>query len=397
MLRDLGPVETPAPQAYDVACPNGHRLQGLRNEGYQALRCPTCGEGIFVLPRSPLPDANLAGSNGRPEQLGRRPVEEDAGPIPLVDPPQGRTLADDEDEANIEWVDEAEPAEEIEVPYEEELAARRALKEREKRKVEEEDEEEEEEFEAEEGSERQSWGVWARRKRPALVLTAVLILVAATLGLSIRRARLKEYPRWVERGRTEGIEALDRGEFDKARMILSRAREGVDSLGGEIEGADAIRQAAAEADLIANLVPKTLEDILDEAARYPDADDWPGHFRSMYKGRSIVVDSTVRREGRAGGLADKPADLDYRVLSRGPGGPRVARISLQGVVLFENLNLRAGDRVVFGARLESLSPEGDGSGWVFTLEPNSAGVMTHLKALSALGFTDSEDRATGGR
>ena len=38
-------------QTYSVACPEGHRLTGIRTEGYQALRCPTCGEGIFVLPK----------------------------------------------------------------------------------------------------------------------------------------------------------------------------------------------------------------------------------------------------------------------------------------------------------------------------------------------------------
>ena len=396
MLRDLGPSEPPAPQGYDIACPRGHRLQGLRNEGYQALRCPTCGEGIFVLPRSPLPDPKASEANGRSESLHRRKSEEDAGPIPLVDPPQAKSLA--EDEAVVEWVDEepesGEAPNDIEVPFEEELAARRARKEREAKAIEEEEafeEEPEEEFV------RPTEGRWARRDRPALVATTVVILVVATVGLSIRRGMLREYPRWVERGRTEGIEVLDRGDFDKARMILSRAREGVDALGGEIEGADAIRQASAEANLIVDLVPKTLEEILDEAATYPNLDDWPAHFKRTYQGRSIIIDSTVRLPGRSGGGTDKPPDLDYRVLTRGPGGPRVARISLEGVSLFKLLEFKEGDRVVFGARLAGLSPENEGSGWVVALEPKSAVLMLHPKALSSLGFPDSQSPSTEGR
>ena len=398
MLRDLGPVEPPAPQSYDIACPKGHRLRGYRNEGYQAIRCPTCGEGIFVLPRSPLPDPKATTPNGRSPSTNRRENEEDTGPIPLVDPPRGRRI-EEENEAEIEWVDsETEPTErgqDVEISIEEELAARRDRKQKSGSVIEKEVEEEEE---PEEEFNRPSRSDWTRGKRPALAVAAVLILVAATVGLSIRRGRLREYPRWVERGRTEGIEALDRGEFDKARTILTRAREGVNALGSEIQGADTILQAAAEADLIADLVPKTLEEILDEAATYPNLDDWPAHFRQMYKGRAIIIDSTVRRAGNPKDLAESiPLELDYLVLTKGPGSPRAARISVKGVVLFQYLDLKAGDRIVFGARLASLSTENEGSGWVVELEPKSAGLMTHPKALSALGFPNPEDPTMEGR
>src|SRR5207253_3557871 len=56
MWRGWSPPEQAKPQYYSVACPEGHLLRGMRTEGYQALRCPECGQGIFVLPRSPLPD-----------------------------------------------------------------------------------------------------------------------------------------------------------------------------------------------------------------------------------------------------------------------------------------------------------------------------------------------------
>lgn len=398
MIRNLGPVEPPAPQPFDVACPEGHRLQGFRNEGYQALRCPVCGEGIFVLPRSPLPDPKISTRASDAKTSARRESEdEDAGPIPLVDPPSA-PLASEEEEAEIEWVDSEgranEPDQEVEIPFEEELAARRKSRPKAEEAVEEDSEEDETASWDEPASFNHGW---VRRNRPVLAVTAVLILVAATLGLSLRRERLKEYPRWVERGRTEGIAALEQGEFDKARTILDRARDAADALRGEIEGADAVRQAADEADLIADLVPKTLEEILYEAATFPDLDEWPDHFRRRYQGRSILIDSTVRLVGRSQDRRDAGApELDYLVLARGPGRPRSATISLKGVVLFQNLDLKTGDRAVFGARLAGFRLRSDGSGWTVELEPKTAVLMTHPKALAALGFYDPDPLAAGG-
>ncbi|HKI18999.1 MAG TPA: hypothetical protein VKA15_14020, partial [Isosphaeraceae bacterium] len=69
-------------QYFNVVCAAGHRVRGERTEGYQALRCPACGDGVFVLPRSPLPEpvaparpqsAKAAGTGGGWPQEG--PVE----------------------------------------------------------------------------------------------------------------------------------------------------------------------------------------------------------------------------------------------------------------------------------------------------------------------------------
>src|SRR4051812_9629840 len=65
LLQGLTTSPPPTVQYYDVVCPEGHRLRGQRTAGYQALRCPTCGEGIFVLPRSPLPEPPLPSSDRR--------------------------------------------------------------------------------------------------------------------------------------------------------------------------------------------------------------------------------------------------------------------------------------------------------------------------------------------
>ncbi len=101
MMRGQAASEPPRPQYYSVACVEGHIVRGQRTDGYQAIRCPSCGEGIFVLPRSPLPQPvapSTHRSRPRPVKVAT-PVEEE--PIALADaPPQ-----EEEAIAEIEWVD----------------------------------------------------------------------------------------------------------------------------------------------------------------------------------------------------------------------------------------------------------------------------------------------------
>ena len=78
LIKGLGTLPEPTVQYYNVVCPLGHRVRGQRTEGYQALRCPACGEGVFVLPMSPLPEpvapprATPKRERAAPSQRGRR-------------------------------------------------------------------------------------------------------------------------------------------------------------------------------------------------------------------------------------------------------------------------------------------------------------------------------------
>src|SRR6516164_8534156 len=83
-LQDLATEPPGRVQYFNVRCASGHRVRGERTEGYQALRCPACGEGIFVLPRSPLPEPVApARSSGRKVAAGGWV---DEGPVELTDP-----------------------------------------------------------------------------------------------------------------------------------------------------------------------------------------------------------------------------------------------------------------------------------------------------------------------
>ena len=65
------------------------------------------------------------------------------------------------------------------------------------------------------------------------LLVIVPFLVIATVAWRYRQQLRQGYPAIVEKGRTEGITALEEGDFDKANQLLSAARSAVDGLGGQ--------------------------------------------------------------------------------------------------------------------------------------------------------------------
>src|SRR5262249_21995503 len=149
------------------------------------------------------------------------------------------------------------------------------------------------------------------------------------------------------------LAALDEGRFDTAQQLLSEARRAVDSLGDAYEGASAIRQGAREAEVITQLVPASLEELLDEAAR-TDPQEWAERFRKLYLGRTIIPEAQITAvpdsQGRGG------YDLDYRIIPPGEGarGRSPGRIDTTGFKLFEDTKPRVGNFVLFGARLASF-------------------------------------------
>ena len=85
-FQDLGSEPVSRVQYFNVLCASGHRVRGERTEGYQALRCPSCGDGVFVLPRSPLPEpvAPERPMRPKPARMDERWVDE--GPVELSEP-----------------------------------------------------------------------------------------------------------------------------------------------------------------------------------------------------------------------------------------------------------------------------------------------------------------------
>ncbi len=421
MLKGLGPQEPPKPQYYRVACPEGHWLQGQRTDGYQALRCPTCGGGIFVLPRSPLPEPRSPAAKARSTRpRTAAPAFAEEGPIALSDPP---VQSERDDGPEIEWEEPARgdspPIAEVEIPEPEPEsepksrpepalqppprpapprprplpaapapAARKAARVVEVARTREQGEPEGSAAVVAEGG---SFWEGVKRRRHMILAVAVATLVVSALGWNVRRQRLQTLPKVVEIGRTRGLDALDAGDFDEAKLLLTRAARAVDALGGKIEKGDEIRQGAFEAEIYADLVPERLEAILDEARAAP-VDGWSEIFRSKYRGRTVVLDihvTALPKEGRG-------YEVDYKVLSPG-ANPIVAHFDLAGFGLFERSKLKVKDRVIFGAKLESIDRDPDfNKGWRIVLQPASGVLLTRDAALAALGLSVSDAQDAGG-
>jgi hypothetical protein len=227
------------------------------------------------------------------------------------------------------------------------------------------------------------------------IFWVVPVLVVATVGFRSWRQKRQEYPLIAEKGRIEGIPALDEGKFDKAYQLLSAAKSAVDSLGGDVEDAEEIRNAADEAAIFINLASRTLEEMLDEAG-HTDPDVWATRFDNLYKNRSIIIDSWIATAPEPGKGA---YDMQYRVFPLGGASQfsdsrnvvtpeRMGFIDLTDFQLLESMSPRPGvdDRITFGARLASFQYDSTRELWVIRLESRSGAWIRHNKALEALGW-----------
>ena len=211
------------------------------------------------------------------------------------------------------------------------------------------------------------------------------------------RYRREGLPRVIERGRVEGLPALDEGDFDRANQLLSAARGAVDELGGAVEDAEMIRQAAKEAAVFNDRCPETLENLLVEAGRM-DKDAWADKFATLYKGRYYIFDTTVVSTPEEGGTG--AYEIGYLVLppgeaSRFGDGPmalpdKYSPIDLAGFDLFELARPPQDTHVTFGARLQSMAYDDEKGHWVVRLEPKSGVFIEHTRALRIIGLPTTE-------
>ncbi len=449
-FKVLGTEPQAKPQQFNVRCISGHRVRGERTEGYQALRCPACGEGVFVLPRSPLPIPSAPQRSTAPRAARALDRLVDEGPVELTDPARVSVeIGGDEDvaaDADIIWDDPPPqpvpqvarkkprapaPAVDLGVagppgaapkesgqaaprsPGQVERVGRDRVREPERRAshnetgrhgahaASPEDRRAARPHPVMAGAGRHanddSGPEVVHEIKPARpmqtlhrwLLVLVPLLVIGTVAWRYRENRRQEYPLIVEKGRTEGIEALEEGNFVKAHRLLSAAKSAVDALGGAVNDADDIRDAAAEASIFVDLVTEDLGDLLEKANRL--GDHWESEFDKLYKGRSIFIDSVITEV--PDGTNSSRFELQFRILPPGVansfrdrGEPDlIGEIDLTGFKLFEKVEL--GNQVIFGARLLSFKPDkSDDKKWLVRLEPNSGVFITHTKALDALDW-----------
>ena len=224
-------------------------------------------------------------------------------------------------------------------------------------------------------------------RQPLVVLTCVVVLALGTFAWRTWRQRWANLPQVARIGATEGIAALEEGNFDHANQLLSAAREAVDALGGAVEDADKIRHAADEAAIFVNLLNDSLESLLDEAARTSTSPQaWADRFNTIYKGRAVVIEATITATPDTAG--SHRYELDYLVLAAGHGEKkeRCARIDLTGFEAITLVEHKEGDHVVFGGRLAAFQYDPEAEEWMIRFEPKSGVSIKYYKALQSMGW-----------
>lgn len=180
----------------------------------------------------------------------------------------------------------------------------------------------------------------------------------------------------VERHIVAGKEALAEGSFQLAAEELGEAAQEVGAHPEHVdpENRAILQRLRREADLLADLLTESLEEILRnlEGLDYRESQ---AVFRRRYQGKSVVFLSRLRRDP-AGYLR-----LDYQVTA--PRRP--ARLDLRTLDLFRGIPLEEPVDVFFGASLAAIERDTLGQ-WSITFQPESGVFLTDLEpALACCG------------
>ncbi|MFM7129919.1 MAG: hypothetical protein ACKO0V_11240, partial [bacterium] len=223
-----------------------------------------------------------------------------------------------------------------------------------------------------------------RRPSPKLAIgMGVILVIGLTVFIQLRQRHREQLPHLAQRGRTEGLQKLKEGKFDEAKQILLAAANAYMEMKDSSETARQIIQASREAAILADLVGRPMEEILD---RFAAGGAGVSEFEALDKGRSLVVESRVIATPENGGHYD----IDYRIaVGPGPGSARpLGRLDLDQLKLMKDLKPAVGDSILIGVRLENLELA-DGE-WLVRLAPDSGVQITNWDALATLGWPVTE-------
>jgi DNA-directed RNA polymerase subunit RPC12/RpoP len=121
-----------------------------------------------------------------------------------------------------------------------------------------------------------------------------------------------------------------------------------------------------QSDLLARLLNRSLQEVVQEAALVRDPDEWQARFDDDYRGRTVIFDDTVGRDADG-----RPALSTYAVVVN----KETVRLALEDLKLLQALPLQPPARMLFGARLAGCARE-EGGGWVIRFEADSGVLLT---------------------
>jgi hypothetical protein len=172
-----------------------------------------------------------------------------------------------------------------------------------------------------------------------------------------------------------GRQALAEGRFRLALRKLNAAIALREQDSGLLNAAQhrTLNQLQRQADLLARLSSRSLEQILLEASQVRDAEEWQARFNDFDRGKTVLFDDVVGRD-----VLGRPALTFYAVHVQ----DEVARVALEDLTLLQQLPLDPAVRMLFGGRLARCGRE-KGGAWVVRFQPGSAVLLTDTGAAEA--------------
>jgi hypothetical protein len=218
---------------------------------------------------------------------------------------------------------------------------------------------------------------------PVAAAAGTSVLVAAAFFVFLPRPGAvvaRHSPEQSRDAAESGKRALIDGNFFLAERELTLAVR-VASGGRTTAELRQLDQLHRQADLLARLHGRSLQEVLAEALPLRSDDEWKERFRAEHAGKAVVFDDVVVRDS-----AGRPVLAVYRVQV----GNEKARVALEDLTLLKRLPLDPPSRMLFGGRLADLVRENGGS-WAFHFEPDSGVLLTDPGAVTALvGLPDGD-------
>jgi hypothetical protein len=207
---------------------------------------------------------------------------------------------------------------------------------------------------------------------PLLAAVPTLALVVGAYAVVLQSFR-QPPPASAPRGAADSDTHLEAGRkalaVGKFRLAADELQQAVARLESRPEGrrsaeARDAAQLHRQAALLADLLSQSVGEILQLAAGSHE-EEWQAKFTQDYRTRAVVFDADVTRDG-AGQYR-----IDYHVRA----GAEPARIEVGDLKLLAALPRERPPRLLFGARLASVSRE-PGGVWVVRFQPDSGVLLT---------------------
>lgn len=171
------------------------------------------------------------------------------------------------------------------------------------------------------------------------------------------------------------------GSYSVARARLAELLELHRQFPGDFAPGDQklARKRYRQVDLLADLLAEPIDELARHAMALSER-EWAAVFAARYAGRGVIFDTSASAPS-AGALT-----LDYP----GRAGDTVVRPDAGSIELLRMLPLRRPQRVLIGARLAAIRPDGP-RGWRAVFRPDSGVLFTDPAILTGLSLAIDAD------